>query len=133
MTRYWGKTSASIGTATSRCRRATSGRSRQPPLARIAAVNRIVRLEKPCDGSTTSRISTDGAPAMRPDSQPPSRCISAAARLEEHTSELQSLMRISYAVFCLKKQKKTNTKLPQTYNKCNLWITNVPSQDNVLQ
>src|SRR3546814_5748496 len=31
-----------------------------------------------------------------------------SARSEEHTSELQSLMRISYAVFCLK--KKTNTK-----------------------
>src|SRR3546814_3061197 len=31
-------------------------------------------------------------------------------RSEEHTSELQSLMRISYAVFCLKKKKKTNTR-----------------------
>src|SRR3546814_4400866 len=31
-----------------------------------------------------------------------------AARSEEHTSELQSLMRISYAVFCLKKKKQTN-------------------------
>src|SRR3546814_2044828 len=30
------------------------------------------------------------------------------ARSEEHTSELQSLMRISYAVFCLKKNKPTN-------------------------
>src|SRR3546814_10234314 len=30
-----------------------------------------------------------------------------ATRSEEHTSELQSLMRISYAVFCLKKKKKT--------------------------
>src|SRR3546814_2063149 len=30
----------------------------------------------------------------------------SAARSEEHTSELQSLMRISYAVFCLKKKKK---------------------------
>src|SRR3546814_7705205 len=29
-------------------------------------------------------------------------------RSEEHTSELQSLMRISYAVFCLKKKRKTN-------------------------
>src|SRR3546814_2527053 len=29
-------------------------------------------------------------------------------RSEEHTSELQSLMRISYAVFCLKKKKKTH-------------------------
>src|SRR3546814_4789565 len=31
-------------------------------------------------------------------------------RSEEHTSELQSLMRISYAVFCLKKKKELNTK-----------------------
>src|SRR3546814_6652039 len=31
-------------------------------------------------------------------------------RSEEHTSELQSLMRISYAVFCLKKKKKTTHK-----------------------
>src|SRR3546814_2013927 len=31
------------------------------------------------------------------------------ARSEEHTSELQSLMRISYAVFCLKKKKTTHT------------------------
>src|SRR3546814_7566173 len=31
-----------------------------------------------------------------------------AARSEEHTSELQSLMRISYAVFCLKKKIKSN-------------------------
>src|SRR3546814_7338479 len=32
-----------------------------------------------------------------------------AARSEEHTSELQSLMRISYAVFCLKKKKHHHT------------------------
>src|SRR3546814_9828740 len=31
-------------------------------------------------------------------------------RSEEHTSELQSLMRISYAVFCLKKKKQKNQK-----------------------
>src|SRR3546814_1127949 len=31
-------------------------------------------------------------------------------RSEEHTSELQSLMRISYAVFCLKKKNKTQTR-----------------------
>src|SRR3546814_2138899 len=35
------------------------------------------------------------------------------ARSEEHTSELQSLMRISYAVFCLKKKKKSLKK--ETY------------------
>src|SRR3546814_7527724 len=33
-----------------------------------------------------------------------------AVRSEEHTSELQSLMRISYAVFCLKKKKKPKTQ-----------------------
>src|SRR3546814_7162454 len=34
----------------------------------------------------------------------------ALPRSEEHTSELQSLMRISYAVFCLKKKKTSNRK-----------------------
>src|SRR3546814_9392870 len=34
---------------------------------------------------------------------------SEGSRSEEHTSELQSLMRISYAVFCLKKNKTTHT------------------------
>src|SRR3546814_3065513 len=35
-------------------------------------------------------------------------------RSEEHTSELQSLMRISYAVFCLKKKKNSNTSKDRT-------------------
>src|SRR3546814_3158594 len=39
--------------------------------------------------------------------------IDFAFRSEEHTSELQSLMRISYAVFCLKK-KKHNITIPHT-------------------
>src|SRR3546814_8112245 len=37
-----------------------------------------------------------------------------SGRSEEHTSELQSLLRISYAVFCLKKKK--NTKTDNIYN-----------------
>src|SRR3546814_1045557 len=43
-----------------------------------------------------------------------------AARSEEHTSELQSLMRISYAVFCLKKKitKKKKTKYTDTNTIC---------------
>src|SRR3546814_6726202 len=43
--------------------------------------------------------------------------VTEISRSEEHTSELQSPMRISYAVFCLKKKKNTtfNTLLP-TYN-----------------
>src|SRR3546814_3798552 len=36
--------------------------------------------------------------------------VNSDARSEEHTSELQSLMRISYAVFCLKKKKKQPNK-----------------------
>src|SRR3546814_8113283 len=55
--------------------------------------------------------------------------VNFASRSEEHTSELQSLMRISYAVFCLKKKKKqhqqsndqTNTLSPLTkYNAHNM-------------
>src|SRR3546814_4237994 len=38
------------------------------------------------------------------------RELGLADRSEEHTSELQSLMRISYAVFCLKKKNINNTK-----------------------
>src|SRR3546814_6236091 len=53
---------------------------------------------------TVSSASVDGGPAC--------------CRSEEHTSELQSLMRISYAVFCLKKKKniKTTTQEPQDYS-----------------
>src|SRR3546814_1540212 len=42
----------------------------------------------------------------RGNSQSPGAC--QCGRSEEHTSELQSLMRISYAVFCLKKKKHQN-------------------------
>src|SRR3546814_10089902 len=52
-------------------------------------------------------------------------------RSEEHTSELQSLMRISYAVFCLKKktQKITNYNWPTTL----LFTTNVNTYTNKKQ
>src|SRR3546814_10004713 len=45
---------------------------------------------------------------------------SNAARSEEHTSELQSLMRISYAVFCLKKKKLSNEPKPIKTTKTNV-------------
>src|SRR3546814_5440014 len=47
------------------------------------------------------------------DGPPPARTGAGTRRSEEHTSELQSLMRISYAVFCLKKNK---TRKPNTNN-----------------
>src|SRR3546814_1581861 len=75
---------------------------------------------------TTLFRSPDGAAAaLRADSgeagrHPPScdflpdfdhsRTTACVARSEEHTSELQSLMRISYAVFCLKKKISTSTR-----------------------
>src|SRR3546814_7832515 len=40
----------------------------------------------------------------------PTQPFTAPTRSEEHTSELQSLMRISYAVFCLKKKKNIKTQ-----------------------
>src|SRR3546814_10276338 len=43
-------------------------------------------------------------------------------RSEEHTSELQSLMRISYAVFCLKKKKRHQPR-PNTSPSSRLWTT----------
>src|SRR3546814_8668684 len=48
------------------------------------------------------------------------RGIDIIVRSEEHTSELQSLMRISYAVFCLKKKK--NTPIPTAHSR-NTYIT----------
>src|SRR3546814_4484884 len=48
-------------------------------------------------GVTVARVEDDGA------------VEGGDGRSEEHTSELQSLMRISYAVFCLKKKKKETT------------------------
>src|SRR3546814_1997143 len=54
-----------------------------------------------------------GSPGLRTDTltsarMEPSSIFPSHERSEEHTSELQSLMRISYAVFCLKKKNKTD-------------------------
>src|SRR3546814_8978884 len=63
------------------------------------------------------------APSGQPSSFPPSssrswgdpeticRGLNRLDRSEEHTSELQSLMRISYAVFCLKKKTQLNSNI----------------------
>src|SRR3546814_2294205 len=53
----------------------------------------------------------DSGKCLQPDDPPPR---GADRRSEEHTSELQSLMRISYAVFCLKKKNKTHNKTEQS-------------------
>src|SRR3546814_2154825 len=57
--------------------------------------------------SRAYRVASDepGAAAARRRIRRTPHCGASAERSEEHTSELQSLMRISYAVFCLKKTK----------------------------
>src|SRR3546814_3100834 len=52
----------------------------------------------------------------------PSSYVSVGWRSEEHTSELQSLMRISYAVFCLKKKKKDNDTEQYMRQQCTIRI-----------
>src|SRR3546814_8679327 len=59
------------------------------------------------DHGTRQPLLPDDEPEALPSTLPPP----ANPRSEEHTSELQSLMRISYAVFCLK--KKTDIQSPQ--------------------
>src|SRR3546814_10150440 len=79
-----------------------------------------VRKRRPRSVSI-SRGSTSGSSSQpaAPETVPQCRVMTAAKstslpgkRSEEHTSELQSLMRISYAVFCLKKKnKETSTNI----------------------
>src|SRR3546814_2348254 len=70
---------------------------------------------------TTLFRSPSGASHRRPYRRHAGRALSpqrsrhqAEDRSEEHTSELQSLMRISYAVFCLKKKKRKKNISEQT-------------------
>src|SRR3546814_8328852 len=68
-----------------------------PPRQHLMAV----RVHRSCQAD-------DRGPARPPPRRTAKRALARAmGRSEEHTSELQSLMRISYAVFCLKKKQKT--------------------------
>src|SRR3546814_3886843 len=73
---------------------------KDPTLAGVAAWADTLRNEDPPRFKATSKwhyVNT----------APDGGCRYVPARSEEHTSELQSLMRTSYAVFCLKKKKNT--------------------------
>src|SRR3546814_2185264 len=61
----------------------------------------------PCPGPRSGVLLRDGLQAQRIGAT--RRLGDAEGRSEEHTSELQSLMRISYAVFCLTKKKITHS------------------------
>src|SRR3546814_7636378 len=78
--------------------RVSSMRTTRSGVFETSARRALVSVVFPVDVPPATRILLRSATAARSVS---------AWRSEEHTSELQSLMRISYAVFCLKKKNKT--------------------------
>src|SRR3546814_2026471 len=69
--------------------------------------DRAAQLPGRCADAARHGTRPPGALPLPPDG--------SGERSEEHTSELQSLMRISYAVFCLKKKTKPNSPIPNTH------------------
>src|SRR3546814_4624188 len=99
----------------------------RPPLPLVAADARFHGRHPPRE--TAPRRTLARALSSRPAQH---RAPLLAFRSEEHTSELQSLMRISYAVFCLKKKKlmyepiydvRTNCKATTYKRQCNIICT----------
>src|SRR3546814_1057438 len=95
-------------------------------LFRSTAVNRrgarLVGISTNMSGSLTFTL-TAAIGAL-------SGMLIAPVRSEEHTSELQSLMRISYAVFCLKKKKQNNQYQSYTHRHYRTLYTHVQRQYN---
>src|SRR3546814_9501917 len=88
------------------------------PVAAAAGIRRRTGLAGGGAGAVAAAVhrSTDLSAGARAVAALPGRVplrLAACHRSEEHTSELQSLMRISYAVFCLK--KKNNNQNIQTH------------------
>src|SRR3546814_1155405 len=75
------------------------------PLHELAAASPTAAQDGHSAATTSVRVP---GPASRRISARPPGIAAAPIRSEEHTSELQSLMRISYAVFCLKKKNIHN-------------------------
>src|SRR3546814_1268212 len=67
------------------------------------------QASEPSSSSTRRRAKRAAQAATSDESRPPD------SRSEEHTSELQSLMRISYAVFCLKKKNNHHSNNSHIY------------------
>src|SRR3546814_6250481 len=93
----------------------------RPPESSASRISVAVTIVRPPSGGSTAYVAA-AAPCRASPSRPrasarrrqkrrgrKSRDQRENRRSEEHTSELQSLMRISYAVFCLKKKKKNKT------------------------
>src|SRR3546814_3987639 len=93
-------------------RRRSSKLSWTPPLAApspsTAARPPLPQGRRSAVGHGTSMATVTTTTQLAP--PPRGRSLAMPRRSEEHTSELQSLMRISYAVFCLKKKKDKHKK-----------------------
>src|SRR3546814_2395453 len=92
-------------------RRGTDRRRQRGPTAdaaRLSGRPPMAALGRP---ARAGRVDGDPRGGRDQPHQRLSRPARPRPRSEEHTSELQSLMRISYAVFCLKKKKKKITKI----------------------
>src|SRR3546814_2243130 len=81
------------------------GEDRQLPTPKTAPRRPQPPSLQPSAATSRWRSATSASTGM-----PLARAGAPASRSEEHTSELQSLMRISYAVFCLKKKKPTTNE-----------------------
>src|SRR3546814_10604310 len=105
--------------------RSASPALRQWPLALTAFQASPVRshasvsawASKPCHAFCSSSVQQYSASVLSQATSSRARRCPFATRSEEHTSELQSLMRISYAVFCLKKKKEKTTNHKDTNTK----------------
>src|SRR3546814_8306193 len=81
--------------------------SQSPPMPRAVDADATFVVDGECNRSNgAGRIA--GGPVR---TRAFTGCLAFVIRSEEHTSELQSLMRISYAVFCLKKTTKHQRRL----------------------
>src|SRR3546814_10254524 len=81
-----------------------------PDLCRARTQNRASLIDRLQPGVKRHNVGRPHRTCSNTQAYCAERCIERSgrrSRSEEHTSELQSLMRISYAVFCLKKKKKT--------------------------
>src|SRR3546814_2119406 len=92
------------------------GGARYQDHLRAVPQRRLDRLGDGVGGMVATNLMADLAahrmqPAARDLQRGVQNALLGARRSEEHTSELQSLMRISYAVFCLKKKKSEITRL----------------------
>src|SRR3546814_8137416 len=82
----------------------------QPPLHAMVAGCCTHRFRRRVPGTAAYHF-TSSSIACRRLTEMRDGAMGCLDKSEEHTSELQSLMRISYAVFCLKKKKKNNQQI----------------------